>query len=393
MSSDSFYQSLPAFADFAGIADMKSYEPVPNDWVVLAADIVDSRKAIAAGHYKNVNMIGAAVIAAALNTLGRDNTPFVFGGDGALLLVPGSREKHGREALASVASLARVAADMTLRIAAIPVSHLRNEGADIRLRKLELTRGNHLAMAVGDGLALAETILKDADRSASFIIPPAPDTEAPLDGLSCRWDALPADRGRIAAVIIRPRSPEKLSLALDHVASAVGRHVLSDGEAGLIATSRRLRFRFPPKSLRFETLLMRGAGKGRRYILRAIFESLAIKWGQLTGQRVGPLVPQKYMAELSRNTDHRKLDDSLRLVLDLTEDELQELGSVLDRASDRGELTYGMHVSDHAIMTCFVSDIGAGQHIHFIDGADGGFAMAAEDMKHRSAKQTAKQPI
>lgn len=392
MSSDFFYESLPAFTEFSGVADVASYKSVPDDWHVLAADIVDSRKAIAAGHYKNVNMIGAAVIAAVLNTLGRENTPFVFGGDGALLLVPASRVREGREALARVCTLARAAANMTLRAAAIPVSHLRSEGTDIRLRKLELTKGNYLAMAVGDGLALAEEILKTPERAGPFVIEPAAQTEAPLEGLSCRWDTLPAQRGRIASLIVKPSSPDLLPRCLAHVASAVGEEVLSEEDSGQIAIGKRMRFRFPPRSLGFEVGLKRRAGEGAGYVMLALFESLVILWGRLTGMRVGPLVPERYMAELSRNTDHRKLDDSLRMVLDLSEDALVRLTAGLEAAAESGELTYGLHVSDAAIMTCFVSDIGAGQHIHFIDGADGGFAMAAEDMKHRSVKQPASQP-
>ena len=242
MSSDFFYESLPAFAEFSGVADVASYKPVPDDWYVLAADIVESRKAIAAGYYKNVNMIGAAVIAAVLNTLGRDNTPFVFGGDGALLLVPESRVAEGRSALAGVCTLARVAADMTLRAAAIPIAHLRAEGADIRLRKLELTPGNYLAMAVGDGLALAEEILKDPAKSEPFAIAPAPQSEVPLDGLSCRWDSLPAQRGRIASLIIKPSSPELLPKCLAHVASAVGKEVFSEEDTSRIAIGKMAGF-------------------------------------------------------------------------------------------------------------------------------------------------------
>jgi hypothetical protein len=35
-------------------------------------------------------------------------------------------------------------------------------------------------------------------------------------------------------------------------------------------------------------------------------------------------------------------------------------------------------------MTCFVSGFGDGQHIHFIDGDDGGYAIAAKALKERA---------
>ena len=88
MSADEFYRELPSFSDFSNVADLDDYRAVPDDWYVLTADIVSSGKAVADGRYKDVNMVGAAVIAAVLNSVGRDRVPFVFGGDGATLLVP-----------------------------------------------------------------------------------------------------------------------------------------------------------------------------------------------------------------------------------------------------------------------------------------------------------------
>lgn len=36
-----------------------------------------------------------------------------------------------------------------------------------------------------------------------------------------------------------------------------------------------------------------------------------------------------------------------------------------------------------SLMTCYVDDINDGGHIHFIDGADGGYAMAAKQLKRQ----------
>ncbi|MEP3300702.1 MAG: DUF3095 family protein, partial [Roseibium sp.] len=57
--SDEFYLKLEPFTDFATVGDVECYEAVPVDWVILAADIVRSHDAIEAGHYKEVNLIGA----------------------------------------------------------------------------------------------------------------------------------------------------------------------------------------------------------------------------------------------------------------------------------------------------------------------------------------------
>ena len=85
---DDFYASLPIFRDFTRVMDPGLFAPLPDDWVVGVADVVQSTKAIAENRYKAVNMAGAAVIVAVTNALDDRDFPFVFGGDGASFAVP-----------------------------------------------------------------------------------------------------------------------------------------------------------------------------------------------------------------------------------------------------------------------------------------------------------------
>src|SRR5215510_13597418 len=85
--TDSFYGTIPVFRGFGRLMDPKLYSPLPDDWSVGVADIVESTKAIAAQRYKAVNMAGASVVAAVTNALEGREFPFVFGGDGASFAV------------------------------------------------------------------------------------------------------------------------------------------------------------------------------------------------------------------------------------------------------------------------------------------------------------------
>src|SRR5690348_1722680 len=82
-----FYGSIPVFRGFTKLMEPKLYSPLPDDWSVGVADIVESTKAIAAQRYKAVNMAGAAVIASVTNAREGREFPFVFGGDGASFAV------------------------------------------------------------------------------------------------------------------------------------------------------------------------------------------------------------------------------------------------------------------------------------------------------------------
>ena len=93
----------------------------------------------------------------------------------------------------------------------------------------------------------------------------------------------------------------------------------------------------------------------------------------------------RYKTVLARNSDVRKFNDCFRQILAGTAAQRVALTAWLEECFARGELVYGVHVSDRAQMTCLVFDY-AGRHLHFIDGADGGLFMAAKALKERVAQ-------
>jgi Protein of unknown function (DUF3095) len=97
--------------------------------------------------------------------------------------------------------------------------------------------------------------------------------------------------------------------------------------------------------------------------------------------RVGGFIPQKYLGEVVANTDFRKYDDGLRMILDCTEELAAELERNLTDAASRGIVRYGLHRQDAAMMTCFTPAASRSDHVHFVDGARGGYASAATALK------------
>ncbi len=88
-----------------------------------------------------------------------------------------------------------------------------------------------------------------------------------------------------------------------------------------------------------------------------------------------------YKKDLIANTDFRKFDGSLRLVLSGTESQRQELKRFLTKLTEESLIRFGIHVSDSAIITCLVEQRQS-VHFHFVDAAGGGYAAAAKIMKH-----------
>jgi hypothetical protein len=99
------------------------------------------------------------------------------------------------------------------------------------------------------------------------------------------------------------------------------------------------------------------------------------------GIRIGGFVPQTYLRQVVENSDFRKYDDGLRMVLDCSPDLERALTRRLTAAATTGIARYGMHRQDAAMMTCFTPSPLRSDHVHFIDGARGGYASAATALK------------
>ena len=89
-----------------------------------------------------------------------------------------------------------------------------------------------------------------------------------------------------------------------------------------------------------------------------------------------------YKKNFILNTDYRKFDETLRMVISGSQDQRNSLNNYLNELYKLGEIIFGIHPSSGAIATCIVSDYDK-DHIHFIDASNGGYAMAALKMKQQ----------
>jgi len=132
-----------------------------------------------------------------------------------------------------------------------------------------------------------------------------------------------------------------------------------------------------------EARLRSGQSQGRAYKKaerRARRLSFAGRGLLRLGLSAGGFNGASYMSEFLQNTDFQKFDEALRMVLDMPEADSRQLARYLQDRFVEGKLAYGMHLSDHALITCMVKSY-EGNHVHFVDGADGGYALAAKQLK------------
>ena len=376
--TDSFYLSVPMFRGFTGVVDPARYRPLPDDWWIGVADIVDSTKAVAAKRYKAVNMAGAAVIVSVTNALQGRDFPFVFGGDGASFAVPASAAGFAREALAATAAWVKEELDLNLRVGLVPIASVRAHGADIRIARFAASDNVALAMFSGGGLAWADAAVK----AGEFTVPAAsPATRPDLSGLSCRFDEIPAVRGLILSILVAP-VPGASRDDVSAVIQAIIRLTERNPDASGPIPQGPPRLRWPPQGLDLEARAKRRAGepllaRKAKLLVWTLLSFLTIR----LGIRVGEFSPKKYLKELVENSDFRKFDDTLRMVIDCTPALADEVERTLAQAAAAGTVRFGLHRQDKAMMTCFTPSPVNANHVHFIDGALGGYTSAAAAMK------------
>jgi hypothetical protein len=376
-ADSTFYAELAPFTAFAEVADPRRYVAAPDDWLLVLTDVKGSTEAARAGRYKDVNMIGAACITATLNVTRGLDLPYVFGGDGATVLIPEAARQSVAEALTRTRRLARENFGLELRVGMVPLAELARRGRQVLVAKYQLSPGNHLAMFAGGGVELADRLIKG---EAGFGLVDTADPGPPdLAGLSCRWEPYQSLRGRMLTLLARPLAAESLALQQEIILRLA--RIVGDGEASRPVQRANMRFVWPPKGLHAEALATRGRLPFRVRWLGIWLQSLLQAIAERFDLKIGPYDAPAYHAEMQSNSDHRKVADTLHMVLDCTDPEIAAIEAYLAGLHSAGKIVYGTHLADRAMMTCLVFSLAESRHVHFIDGADGGYALAALQLK------------
>ncbi len=385
-SSSDFYRDLPTIDRFADVVDERHYRPVRGDWDVVLSDVRGSTAAIEAGRYRDVNSLGAATIIAVRNALPELELPFVFGGDGATLLTPSEHRSTVTATLRGLVHLAQSTFDLELRCGLVPVAALEAAGHPLQIGKFRASRNVALAMFMGSGIGAAEQWVKHPTVDHDGTVGEGPRTSPDLSGFECRWQPVQSHNGVTLALLVtatgsaedRKRTYREL---LTHIDTLTGL------EDPVPVHPDNLHLRSAFGDFATEATLRSGQRSGGRYnhAVRRARAQVAIGRALLaTGGSFGGFRARSYKAELLQNCDFRKFDDVLRMILDVSHETHTALHQTLERYRHDGRLCYGTHTSDAALITCFVRSY-SGDHLHFVDGADGGYALAAKELKAQLA--------
>ena len=115
--------------------------------------------------------------------------------------------------------------------------------------------------------------------------------------------------------------------------------------------------------------------------VRVTLETLIAYIVMRFGIRFSGFDPAVYRRDVVENSDFRKYDDNLRMTLDCTPALADSIEKRLEQAEAARIARFGIHRQPAAIMTCIVPSIAESNHVHFVDGGAGGYALAARRLK------------
>ena len=257
-------------------------------------------------------------------------------------------------------------------------------GRDVRIARFAASAHCVYAMFTGGGL----TWFEEQAKRGGYALPPAPPGALPdLSGLSCRWGVAPAKYGLVLSLIVAPRGDDPRFPALVDEIVAMA---LAEAQSGRPVTVESLGLGAPGPAIALEASVNKASGASR-------VKAQARRRGELShgrdvphvqaeGRRLrrGPLRGRSRRQRRFPQVRRRAADDARLLA------RIRRRARGAARPSPTTFADWGLYRQKAAQVTCFVPSITEHGHVHFVDGADGGYTMAATAMKARRLLKTAK---
>ena len=375
-----FEESIPYQDLFANTLHQTAYLALPKDWFVVITDIKNSTKAIDAGQYRDINSIGGSSIAAVINATKPRRIPYVFGGDGASFCVPPELLDSVKQALRGCQELAIDSAQLTLRVGIIPCHELDKP---VLVSRFKRTENLKQFFFMGGGLEEADDKIKLNDQYELAANTPV---KVDFSGFECRWNEIPSQKEVTFSLIVKSRLMEtEETLALYQRLTQQITHELGSSQESAPLSPEALSLSFDQDKLKIETAtrtFQQGFVQNRLELWRIRLQNMVgVYWMRVAkiykGYNWG-----NYKQDLIDNSDFEKVDDAYRTVLSAEKPQLDALLAWLETEHQQGVLFYGCHQTHSAIITCLIAETGI-NHIHFVDSADGGYAIAAKQLKQQ----------
>ena len=377
-ANDLFYTRLPV--NQISLSDLLMEEhlffKVPDNWHVLITDVKKSTIAVANGLHETVNLVATGSIVAVLNIAYKETltVPFFFGGDGATFIVPPSILDAVTKALLLHQQSTEKNFNIMLRVGHVPVSTIYADNHLLSISKLKTSTIFSIPVLLGDGLSYAEKIIKGEDYMLQS--PTIAEQELDLSGMQCRWDKIkpPENYDEVVSLLVIAQNGVKQAEAFKKVIDQLDK-IYGDHKKRTPISTSRLKLKGTLKKIGTE-MRVRLGGYKPLYLIKTWFTTLlgTFYFRTKTGKT--------YLTQLVDMSDTLVIDGRINTVISGTSKQREQLEAALNDLEQNGFIKYGLFVSKESVMSCYVRSMDE-HHIHFVDGAEGGYTNAAGMLKKK----------
>ena len=379
-NNDLFYSRLPV--NEIPLSDLLTEEhlfyKVPDNWYVVITDVKKSTKAVEQGLHETVNLIATGSIVAVLNIAYKANmtVPFFFGGDGATFIIPSSILASTLHALVIHQENSKRNYDLGLRVGSVPVADIYEGGHLLKISKLRTSQLFSIPVMLGDGLSYAEKVIKGEDYLLSSLS--AKEEQLDLTGMQCRWDKIkpPRDYDEVVSLLVIAQDFEKQAVAFKKVVDTLD-EIYGGQEKRKPISVPMLKLKTTLEKISQEMRVKFGGFKPT-YLVHKWITTLLGYFYFRTKQG------KKYLLQLVDLSDTLVIDGKINTVISGTSSQREKLQVALNDLERDGYINYGLFVSKESIMSCYVRNMNE-EHIHFVDGSEGGYTKAATMLKRKFA--------
>lgn len=377
-NQDHFYSNLPinkvALSKLLLKKDL--FFDVPDDWNIIITDIKNSTNAVNAGLHEDVNLIATGSIVTVLNIAFKANMliPFFFGGDGATFIVPPGIVEETMKSLIRYRSNTLTNFNLELRAGIISIADIYKEGHQLKIARFHSSELFSIPIVLGDGLDYAEKIIKGDDYL--FATHTENDDEIDLSGMQCRWDKIkpPENSEEVVTLIVVARDCKRQAEVFSKVIAGLDR-IYGSPEKRRPISIPKLIFNTSFNSLGREMTHRLGKIKFFELIKTWLINAYGYIYFRTESGK-------KYLKQLVEMSDTLVIDGRINTVITGTEKQRHALQDALNQLENNNEILYALYVSGESVMSCYVRDL-EDDHIHFVDGADGGYTKAAGILKQK----------
>jgi len=359
------------------LRDGRLFDKVPADWHIIVADIEESTEAIAKGLHNEVNLAATGSIVSVLNQLkkykSKIKVPYFFGGDGATFIVPPSTLQDLMNVLNKQRIHVKKNLKLDLRVGSMPVKEAYKNGHKLQIAKIRLNEYLITPVVLGTALKYAEKVIKNTyEEDPKELI-----TRKKLDltGMECRWDEIepPKTEQKVVCILINCDDDKLQRKIYEEVITKLD-HIFGDLHERQPISTIKLKLDTTINKIRKEMY----ARIGKYNVIYLLKNWLVTRFGKYYFKYFEE--GKSYLFKVSQLSDTLMIDGSINTVISGDQDQIDKLIIYLDEMEANKKFNYGIHVTHASVMSCYVEDR-KDNHIHFVDGTDGGYTAAAKVFK------------